>query len=89
MFFNRREIDLETHGWTDENFAETGLERGLTLPEFLARMHKINSEGCQYDYLWTLRLYKSWQNRELLKIGSYQTWFYTSVYYGKGRFTLP
>ena len=63
-------MELATHGWTDENYAETGHERGLTLTEFLARMHQINSEGLPVRLsVESLRLYKPWQSRELLKIG--------------------
>ena len=36
---------MESHGWTDENFAETGAERGLSLPDFLQRLARINQDG--------------------------------------------
>ena len=36
---------METHGWSEENFAETGASRGLALPEFLGRLARINSQG--------------------------------------------
>ena len=36
---------MESHGWTDENFADTGAERGLSLPDFLQRLARINQDG--------------------------------------------
>ena len=36
---------MGTHGWTEENFAETGAERGLSLPDFLQRLARINQDG--------------------------------------------
>jgi len=36
---------MDTHGWNEENFAETGASRGLALPDFLARLASINETG--------------------------------------------
>jgi hypothetical protein len=37
--------DVPNHGWTKENFASTGEERGLDLATFLERVAHINSKG--------------------------------------------
>jgi hypothetical protein len=36
---------METHGWTEENFAETGVSRGLALSDVLERLASINATG--------------------------------------------
>ena len=57
---------METHGWTEANFAETGDSRGLTLPEFLRRLASINESGLPVRLRVTPL---PWAWHDLLQIG--------------------